>query len=83
MIPVASRGEDRCLNGGPVVHHLAVAEMQHPVSERREPRVPDSIPFKCRGVGVVLATIDFDHQPVPDQNVYPNSRGERYLDSDG
>lgn len=50
VIPVADRGKDRRLDRGPVVHYLAVAEVQHPVAECSEPRVPDPIPFECRRV---------------------------------
>ena len=49
VIPVADRGKDRRLDRGPVVQHLAVAEVQHPVTERSEPRIPDPIPLeRCR-----------------------------------
>ena len=47
VIPVVDRGKDRRLDRGPVVHYLAVAEVQHPVTESSEPRVPDPIPFEC------------------------------------
>ena len=50
VVPVADRGKDRRLDRGPVVLHLAVAKVQHPVTERSEPRIPDPIPLERRRI---------------------------------
>src|SRR5690606_35183615 len=62
------------------VHDLCVAEAQHSIAQRAQPRITTAIVLEPEVVAVELAPVDFDDQPVADEEVDTHV-GDPFLDA--
>lgn len=69
MIASDNRGQDRTLDGRPIVDHLLEAEAKHSIPHRRERGVSPAVVLECAGRVVERATVDFDDESVSDDEV--------------
>lgn len=67
------------MNLRPSLQHLMVTEPEHPITTGTEQRIATAIGLELREAGVELRPIDFDDQPLSEQEVNSSDAGDRDL----
>lgn len=67
------------MNLRPSLQHLMVTEPEHPITTSAEQRIATAIGLELREAGVELRPIDFDDQPLSEQEVNSSDAGDRDL----
>ena len=63
------RRSHRRFDPGPVEHHLAVAEPEHPVSESAQAGVAMAVRFEMLGIRMELCAIHLDHESLAKEEI--------------